>query len=92
MDRKSVAVKWVDPYSIDEWTSIGDGREPVLHIESFGYEVFRDENITVIALNYDPDNEKMSCATVIPNECVKEYRYVKDTGDGGEGSHGQGDL
>lgn len=76
MDKKIVMCKWVDPYSIDEWTSITDARESVLHIESFGYEIHRDENVTVLALNYDPENEKMSCATVIPNECIKHYEEI----------------
>lgn len=81
MDRKAVKVKWCDPYSIDEWTAVGEGREPVLFIESFGYEIHRDQSVTVIALNYDPENDKMSCATVIPEECIKEYKYLEREND-----------
>jgi hypothetical protein len=77
MDRKAVKVRWLDPYSIDEWTSISEKNEEILLIESFGYEIHRDEKGVTIALNYDPENEKMSCATVIPEECIKEYRYLE---------------
>jgi len=78
MDRKAVKVSWVDPYSIDEWTSISDTSEEILLIESFGYEIHRDDKAITIALNYDPENDKMSCATVIPAECVKKYEYLDE--------------
>jgi hypothetical protein len=78
MDRKAVKVKWVDPYSIDEWTATDDYKEQPLMIESFGYEIHRDDKLAVIALNYDPENDKMSCTTIIPEECIKEYRIIED--------------
>lgn len=81
MERKAVRVKWLDPYSIDEWTTIPTEPEPVLWIESFGYEIHRDDTVTVIALNYDPENEKMSCATVIPNACIKSYEVINGNRD-----------
>ena len=78
MERKAIKVRWVDPYSIDEWTAVDDFKEEPLIIESYGYEIYRDESVTVLALNYDPTNEKMSCATVIPNECIKDYKCEED--------------
>jgi len=76
MDRKAVVVSWVDPFSHDGWCEVDQLQLEVLVIQSIGFEVYRDESVTVIALNTDYENNKVSCATVIPNECIRDYRVI----------------
>ena len=80
MKKKAVQVTWLDPYSVDEWTSLDRLREcrPMI-VESFGYEIHRDDSVTIIGLNVDFEDEmEASCCCVIPNGCIKRYRYVKE--------------
>jgi hypothetical protein len=76
MDRKAVKVKWLDPYSIDEWKPIKELDYKITHIESFGYEVHVDEKVTCFTLNWDEEQESVSCTMVVPNECIIEYEYL----------------
>lgn len=76
MDKKTVKVTWYDPHSIDEWKPIKDIDYSITFIESFGYEIHRDEDVSVIALNYDHDQKAVSCTMVIPDICIKKYEYI----------------
>ena len=76
MDRKAVWVKWLDPHSVDEWKPVKELDKSITYIESFGYEIHRDDKVTVISLNYDKAEESVSCTTIIPDECVVDYKYV----------------
>ena len=81
MDRYSaVKVTWYDPYSVDAWEEITPSDYKTALIESFGYEIHRDEDKSVVALNIDLGDEhskpKSSCTLVLPDCCIKEYEYI----------------
>lgn len=76
MDRKAVRVKWLDPHSVDEWTQVKHLDYKVTFIESFGYEIHVDDKMACFALNYDEDQDAVSCAMMVPNECIVEYEYI----------------
>lgn len=73
--KKPVRVSWYDPYSIDEWTSLSSlEKERPMLVESFGYELHRDDDVTIITLNLDLEiGPQASCTTVIPDCCIKDY-------------------
>lgn len=78
-EMKVVHVKWLDPYSVDEWTDLNklEGYEPMI-VESFGYEVHRDKSVTILSLNVDHEiGPQASCSIVIPECCIKEYRVIE---------------
>ncbi len=94
MDRKTVRARWVDPHSYDAWTSVDDLilDKDVILVDSFGYEIYRDDEVTIIGLNMDFENMKASCSMNIPNCCIKEYEYVECDRGSGEGDHGEGGV
>ena len=73
---ETVRVTWYDPHSIDEWKIIKDIDYSVTFIESFGYEIHKDDKVTVLALNYDEDQKSVSCTMIIPDVCIKDYEYI----------------
>jgi len=76
MDRQTVRVQWVDPHSIDCWEDIASISHSITIVESYGFEIHRDDEITIIAANIDLSAEKVSCTMVIPNECIRDYEYI----------------
>ena len=82
MDRyRSVNVTWYDPYSVDAWEEISPSDYKPAIIESFGYEIHRNDERAVIALNIDYGDEstkpKSSCTLIIPEVCIKDYSYIE---------------
>jgi hypothetical protein len=77
---KAVYVKWLDPYSVDEWTTFEKLKEmKPMSVETIGYEIYFDEVTTIIALNIDHElGPQASCTVVIPNCCIEEYREIED--------------
>lgn len=80
MDRKiSVeAIFWIDPHSIDEWRNIEDIDLSHIAMRSVGQVIREDNNSILMSLNYDPENESVSCSMVIPKHTIvkREIVYV----------------
>lgn len=76
MERYPLAhVKWIDPYSVDEWTS--EKNFDNLTIESFGFEIKSTEKNITLALNVDYENDTISCVVIIPKSAITYYKRVQ---------------
>lgn len=76
-----IKVVWVDPHSIDEWMDAGEVcTSDVCKIISIGIYVKETEDRLVMALNFDPAGDAISCTMLIPRACIihqSEVGYVK---------------
>lgn len=73
-----VRIDWIDPHSVDEWTTIHDHDWSLTKtVTTIGRLVRETSDAFVISLNHAADDDSISCTMVIPKICVKrmeEYR------------------
>ena len=79
MDRKVVRVIWVDPHSVDEWTSPDTSSLEYPHkVETIGRLIKDEPRFIVVSLNIGlEDDPDVSCSIVIPRECIVKMDEVQ---------------
>lgn len=70
-------IEWVDAESIDAWTEIDNLSQTLPTIKTVGFIVKQTKDLLTIALNYDADNQSVSCVMKIPNQWIKSKRLIK---------------
>ena len=74
--NKVVRVKWIDSCSRGRWTDVERAREYELgEIETIGFQVHRNRQKVVVALNRDKDGD-VSDVITIPMSCVKNIERI----------------
>lgn len=79
VSRKIVCITWVDPTSIDPWSS----KEEVLaylphHIVTYGILIGETDSHYITASNLDLVSEDVSCCMIIPRAClVKPIEVIR---------------
>lgn len=73
-----VEVKWMDAFSVDEWTHLDDALkvEPCL-IVSVGIMIQETDSFIAMAVSHDTVNDNYSCIKVIPNGMINSIRELK---------------
>jgi hypothetical protein len=68
---KPLFIIWEDAVSIDEWTSMSDINidKPTL-IHTVGLLVEENDKRLAVAVNYDDENESVSCVMIIPKNMI----------------------
>ena len=72
-----VFITWVDPHSVDPWESYKLVQRHTKLIESVGWQIHRDDETTILAVNWDGENEDVSCSMIIPRVCEKSYKVIR---------------
>ena len=72
-----VYIRWVDPWSIDEWISIEDVEDDAPLICTVGFLIKSTMKSHVVALNFNPDSDEISCCMIIPRDAVRKLEHVK---------------
>lgn len=70
-------VKWLDAYSVDEWTHIDEAKIKPCEIHSVGICVEHTVSQLTLALNHDTFNENLSCLMTIPTGMITHIRNLK---------------
>jgi hypothetical protein len=82
MNYPTVHIQWVDPWSIDEWTGVEDIQDDAPVICTTGYLIKSTKKAYVVALNFNPDAEQVSCCIIIPRNAVRKLEHVERRGSG----------
>ena len=64
-------VIWNDAVSFDDWTDITEISTELAEIHTVGFLVSETQEVLSMALNYDKDNEGVSCMINIPKKWIK---------------------
>lgn len=71
LNEQIVRIDWIDPHSIDEWTSLHDMDTTLTKmVTTVGRLVRETSDAYVVSLNHCPDGD-VSCSMIIPKVCVK---------------------
>jgi hypothetical protein len=79
MDRQDIVyIEWIDPHSVDEWTDKDNEMlTSMQNVITVGRLVRETSSYVVIALNWCPDTENVSCSMHIPRVCIKKMEHIK---------------
>jgi hypothetical protein len=81
-ELRVIKVVWIDPHSIDEWMDAEEAcAGESCKIISIGIYVKETDDRLVMALNFDPAGDGISCTMILPKACilsVQEIAYVKN--------------
>lgn len=74
-DQESVmftCIRWIDPHSEDEWQPADDLRHSfdLVNIVTVGRLIHETDERLVVALNYDPNADSVSCSMIIPKSAI----------------------
>jgi hypothetical protein len=72
MTPRLVHVEWVDPRSVDAWTTIAELQAEPVPCETVGYVVRETDDALTIAGTVFADMESACCMIVIPRSCVRK--------------------
>lgn len=80
-DEMVVYVTWVDPFSVDEWSSRDDLPMKPCYIRSVGFLVNENKSCIAIAPNVGDEriDKEVSCTTIIPKKCIVSMHCVRKT-------------
>lgn len=74
---KVIYVKWLDPHSVDPWTSKEDLHLEPYMVHSVGIFLKETERTIALSLNKADESEDTSCVMVIPKNAILEVYEVK---------------
>jgi hypothetical protein len=69
-DFPMVRVVWCDAVDCTDWVELTDVDHKCATITSLGYLINNDDRGITLAMNLDPDDEKVSMTLVIPNHWI----------------------
>ncbi len=72
-----VYMQWVDPWSVDAWTETKDLDDDAPLICSIGFLVKETKSSYALALNFNSEEDEVSCTMIIPRNAVKVLEYVE---------------
>ncbi len=72
-----VYMQWVDPWSLDDWTQVKDIDQEAPLICSIGFLIKETKHSYALALNFNPEEDEVSCTMIIPRNAVKVLEYVE---------------
>jgi hypothetical protein len=67
-EGRVAVVRWIDPHSVDEWTTIEEIDQTPCVVESIG--ILLKENDSVIVLTLNKSDDTASCTMIIPKRCI----------------------
>lgn len=70
-------VKWLDAFSIDDWTHADDAKIVPCEIHSAGICIEHTVSHLTLALNHDTFNQNYSCLMTIPTGMITHIKRLK---------------
>jgi len=76
-----VYVTWVDPHSVDAWTTVEELDLRPAYIRSVGYLVAENKKCIAISPNIGDEriDNVVSCTTIIPRQCIVSIYVTRKT-------------
>ncbi|RTL05271.1 hypothetical protein EKK58_08410 [Candidatus Dependentiae bacterium] len=72
----AIYVVWNDAVSYDSWTSLEDISAELAEIHTLGFIVSETPEVLSVALNFDVDNESVSCMINIPKQWIVSRKSI----------------